>query len=95
MWPRDCASDILVKNVGAFCLCPENLSGTKLKSFGLAALAEKISKHLSIDSVIQLLVFILMKTYNEKEQTEQEKIQNVHFNEKRGTRKKNRAKSQV
>lgn len=45
--------------------------------FGLVMLAEVISKQHSIESVMWLLVFTFMKIYNKKEQTEQEKIQNV------------------
>lgn len=66
MWPRDCFCDILAKNVAAFCPCPKSLPEAKLMSFGLIPLAEEISKP-SIDSVLWLLMFTLMKIYNEKE----------------------------
>ena len=42
-----------------------------------------------------LLEFVLRKIYNEKEQTEQDKLQNVNFEEKKSTRKWNGAKSCV
>ena len=66
-----------------------------MKSFGLNPLAKEISKQPSIDSVVWLLVLTLMKMYNEKEQAEQGKIQNVQFEEKRGTRTLSGAKSCV
>ena len=50
-----------------------------MKSFGLIALAEEITKHPSVDSVVWSLVVALMKMYNEKEHAEQGKI----FEEKR------------
>lgn len=53
-----------------------------MESFGLMALEEDISRHSSIDCVICLLVNTLMQTYNEKEKTEQGKIQNGQFEEK-------------
>ena len=31
MWPRDCFSDILVKNVATLCPCLNSLSGAKVK----------------------------------------------------------------
>lgn len=33
-WPRDHPCDILAKNMVAFCLCPKNMPGPKLKSNG-------------------------------------------------------------
>ena len=53
-----------------------------MKNFGLNLLVEKISKQPSIDSVVWLLVVTLMKIYNEEEQAEQGKLQNVKFEEK-------------
>jgi hypothetical protein len=53
-----------------FCPCPKSLPGTNMKSFRLNPLAELISKQPSIDSVLWLLVFTLMKIYNENEQAE-------------------------
>ena len=44
-------------------------------------MAVEISRQHSIECVVWLLVFTLMKIYNEKEQAEQEKIQNVQFEE--------------
>ena len=66
-----------------------------MKSFGLIPLAEEISKQPSIDSVVWLLVVTLMKIYNEKEQAEQGKLQNVKFEEKRNPSKWHRDKSCV
>ena len=41
---------------------------------------------------MQLLGFMLIKNYNEKQQAEQGKLQNVNFEEKKSTRKWNGAK---
>ena len=79
MLPRHLSCDILVKNVVVFCPCLKNLPEAKVKSFGLIPLAEEISKQPHIDSVMWLLVIILRKIYNEKEQAEQGKLQNVRF----------------
>jgi hypothetical protein len=75
--------------VAAFCPCltsplhkKRNLSEAKLKSFGLMTLAE-ISRQPNIDSVLWLLVVTLMQIYNEKEQAEHGKMQNVEFEEKK------------
>ena len=94
IWPRDHSCDILVKKLAAFCPCL-SLPETKVKSFRLIMLAEGISKQPCIDSIMGFLVVTLMKIYNEKEQTEQSKLQNVKFEEKRGTRKWNGTKSYV
>ena len=48
-FPRDCSCDILVKNVTTFCSCLKNLPEAKLKTFGLIALAEEISRQPNID----------------------------------------------
>ena len=50
------------------------------------ALAEEISRQLSIDCVPCLLVATLTQIYNEKEQAEQGKMQNVLFEKKRSRR---------
>jgi hypothetical protein len=42
-WPRDHSHDNLAKNVTTFCPCSKNLPETKLKTFGLVALANEIS----------------------------------------------------
>jgi len=70
----------------SFCSCLKSLPEAKLKkSFGLITkLAEKISEQPSIDSVVWLLMFTLMKIYNEKEQAGQGKIQNVQLEGKGG-----------
>jgi hypothetical protein len=68
MWPRDCSCETLIKNVAAFCFCPQkHLPEVKLKCFGLTTLA-KISRQPSIDCVCWLLGATLTKVYNEKEQ---------------------------
>lgn len=58
-------------------------------------MTEEISKQPSIDIVVWFLVVTLMEVYNEKVQAEQDKLQNINFEEKRGTRKWNGAKSSV
>jgi hypothetical protein len=58
-------------------------------------LAEEISKQPSIDFVLWLLVFTLMKINNEKEPAEQRKIQNVQIKDKMGTKNRKVAKSHV
>lgn len=68
--------------MAAFCPCPKNLCEAKLKSFGLTALAEEISRRSGTDRVAWLLVTTFMHIYNEKEQAEQEKIQNEWGEEK-------------
>ena len=75
LWPRDSSCDILMKNGTSFSSCPKkNMPEAKLKSYGLVALAKEMSKQPSIDSVVWLLAFILMKIYNEVEGAEQGKI---------------------
>ena len=64
-----------MKTVAIFCPCPKSLPKHKVKSLGLISLTEEISKQPSIDSMLWLLVFTLIKTYNEKEQAEQIKVQ--------------------
>ena len=59
------------------------------------ALAEDISRQPSIDSVMWLLVITLMQTNHEKETAGQRETQNDIFEEKRSTRKCNRAKSRA
>jgi len=56
--------------VADFCPSPKCLPGTKVKRFGLILLAPEIS----IYSAMWLLVFTLIKIYNEKEEEEQETI---------------------
>ena len=94
LWPRDQACDILMKHVAAFCTRPKSLSEANVKSFRFIPLAEEISKQTSFDCLMWLSVLTLMKIYNEKKQTEQDKLQNVQI-EKRSTRKWNGAKSCV
>ena len=60
-----------------------------MKSFLLLVLTEETSREPSIDPDVLLLAVCLMHTiYNEKEQAEQEKIQNVQFEEKESARKR-------
>lgn len=58
--------NILMKKVVSFCYCPKSLPKAKAKSFGSILLTEGISKQPSICSVLWLLVFMLIKIYNEK-----------------------------
>ena len=87
MLSRVCSYDILVKKVAAFCPCPRSLPESKVKRFGLILLAEEISTTPSIDSEVWLLVVILLKICNKKEQAEQSKIQKVNFEKQKSTRK--------
>jgi hypothetical protein len=66
MWPRDYSCYISASNVAAFCLC---LPEAKVKGFRLIFVVSKeISKQLSIDSALWLLVFTLMNSiFDEKE----------------------------
>ena len=73
MLSRNCSCDILVKKVAAFCPCPKNLPEAKVKNFGLIPLTEEISKQPRIDFVVRLLLFMLIKIYNEKKQADQGK----------------------
>jgi hypothetical protein len=52
MWLENHFCDILDKNVVVFCTCLKILLEAKLKSLGLMALAEEISKQPSIDSAV-------------------------------------------
>ena len=77
--------------VVAFCPCLKILPEAKVKSFRLISLAEEISKHPNIDSVVWILAVTLMKFYNEEEQAEQRKL----FEERHGSRKWTGEKSSV
>lgn len=48
---------ILAKDVTTFCPHPKNLPEAKLKSFGLMALAEEISRLPSIDCLVAVSVY--------------------------------------
>ena len=89
---RNHSFDILVKSVAAFCPCLKSLPEAKLKSYGLTALAEDISKQPSIDCVAWLLKASLMQIYTEKEQAGQGKIQSVQLEEKGALESVNRLK---
>ena len=95
MWPRDCAYDILEKNMTAFHPCPRFLPEANLKSFGLIEFAEEILKQPRVDCVVWFINDHTMQTYNEKKKAEKGKLQNVQLEEKGGTRKLNGAKSCV
>ena len=66
-----------------------------MRSFRLILLMEEISEQPRLDSVVWSLVSLLIMIYNEKEQAEWNKLQNVHFEEKKSTSKWNGAKSCV
>ena len=51
----------LVKSVPAFCPCLKSLPEAKVKRIELIPLVEEISKQLSIDSAMLLLVLTIMK----------------------------------
>ena len=70
MCPRGHSCGILVKNMAAFCPCLKSLSELQVKRFGLVPLAEEIFKQSSVVSILWLLVVMVMKIYNEKEQAE-------------------------
>ena len=74
-------------------LVQKNLPEAKLKSYGLTALTEEISRPSSIDCVCLVMVAMLMWICDGEEQAEQGKLKNVQFEEKRSTRKCNGAKS--
>ena len=61
MLPREHSSDILVKNVAAFCPCSKSLLEAKVKSFILIPQTEEISEQPSIDFIVWLLAVTLMK----------------------------------
>lgn len=75
--------------MAAFCPCPKNLPGVKLKSLGLTWSAEEISRQPNIDSVLQLLVIILMQIYCKKKQAEHKEIKTIQFEEKKNIRQFN------
>lgn len=59
-WARDYSCDVLANNVTAFCLCPKNLSGVKLKSSGIISLTKEISRQPRINFVVWLLMITVM-----------------------------------
>ena len=61
MLPRDYSCDILVKKVVTICPCLKSLPEAKMKRFGLILLAEELSKQPSIDCVMWLLAFMVIK----------------------------------
>jgi hypothetical protein len=79
MRPRECSCDILLKNMADFFPCLKNMLEAKLKSLGLMVLSKEISGCSGIDLVMWLLVVTLMRVYNEKQHSEQGKIQKCMF----------------
>lgn len=57
----------------AFCPRPKKLPGAELKSNGLIALAEDISRESSIESVVWLLMLNIMPIYSENGNTGEKK----------------------
>jgi hypothetical protein len=55
MRPNDHCSDILVKNVAAFCFRPNNQPESKMKRYELIVMAEEIFRMPSIDCVAWFL----------------------------------------
>lgn len=66
-----------------------------MNCFVSVSLAEEISRNPDVDSIMWLLLIFLMQVYNEKEQAEQEKIQNVQLKEKRSTSKHNETETRT
>lgn len=56
----------MLKSVALFCPHSKNFPEAKLKSNGLNSLVEENSRQVSIASITQLLVIILMQDYNEE-----------------------------
>ena len=52
----------LVKNVAAFCHCLKSQPVAKVKRFRLIALKREVSKQPTINSVVWLLKFVVMKS---------------------------------
>ena len=75
MWPRDWSCGILVKKYGRSGPFSKGLPEAKVKRSGLIPLAEGISKHPSVDSVIWLLLFMLVKIYIKQRKPSKEKYQ--------------------
>lgn len=79
-----------MKNMAALCSCVENLPEAELRNFWMNGIGREISNSLALT---ELSVASLMQIHNGKEQAEQAEIQNVQFEEKRGTRKCHGTKS--
>lgn len=75
-----------MKNVNDFSSSLKNLPEAKLKSFGEMALTQEISTQPSIEFIIRISVATLIHIFNEKEKSEQGKIQNIQFEEKCSSR---------
>lgn len=74
MLPRDSSSDILVKNVAAFCPCPKSLPEAKVKRFRLITLTMEVSKKPSFNFAL-LIASILIK----HSKLRVKKLQNIWF----------------
>lgn len=69
--PRDCSSDILVKDMAAFCPCSKSLCEAKVKRFiRLIALTKEVLNPLSLDSVLWFTLrrSVLIKCSNLRKQ---------------------------
>lgn len=84
---------IFQQNMAGFCSCLKSLPQAKLKSLGLIALAEGISKQTRMDSIMCFQCSLLCRSIVKRSKLS--KGQNIQFQEKRGPRKQNNAKSCV
>lgn len=62
-----------MKNLAAFCSCPENLLDKILKSIGSISLVEEILRRHNGESVAQLLLISLMQAYSEHNKQQRKK----------------------
>lgn len=62
-----------MKNLAAFCSCPENLLDKILKSIGSISLVEEILRRHNGESVAQLLLISLMQAYSEQNKQQRKK----------------------
>lgn len=71
-----------MKNLAAFCPCPENLLDKILKSTGSISLVEEILRHHNGESVVQLLLIPLMQAYSEQNKQHRKKQECIVWREK-------------
>lgn len=57
--------------------CPKNMAEAQLKTLGLTACAEEISRRPNVGCVVWLLAVTLMEICNEKEPSNQGKLQKM------------------
>lgn len=62
-----------MKNLAAFCPCPENLLDKILKSIGSISLVEEILRRHNGESVAQLLLIPPMQAYSEQNKQHRKK----------------------